>query len=60
MRPNAQVVAFVQLGAGEHTVCGVSHESRLFCWGRNTRGELGDPDLDVDFSATPREVAAPG
>lgn len=50
---------FVQLSAGEHTVCGVTYESRLFCWGRNTRGELGDPNLDVEYSATPLEVAAP-
>jgi alpha-tubulin suppressor-like RCC1 family protein len=50
---------FLQLSAGDDTVCGVTHESRLYCWGTNTRDELGNAGLDVEFSATPVEVAAP-
>lgn len=30
------------IAAGEMHVCGVSSSSGVFCWGTNTRGELGD------------------
>jgi alpha-tubulin suppressor-like RCC1 family protein len=38
---STQALAFSQLSAGAHHVCGVTHERAIFCWGRGSAGQLG-------------------
>jgi alpha-tubulin suppressor-like RCC1 family protein len=33
--------SFTQLALGEYFSCGLSSSGRVFCWGRNTNGQLG-------------------
>jgi alpha-tubulin suppressor-like RCC1 family protein len=35
-------VALVQLSAGYSHACGVTTEGRVYCWGDNRVGEIGD------------------
>jgi alpha-tubulin suppressor-like RCC1 family protein len=44
-----------QVDAGESHTCGVTTEGRLFCWGLDDRGQLGDGTVNPD-SPTPVEV----
>jgi alpha-tubulin suppressor-like RCC1 family protein len=50
--------------SGSHT-CGVTTDSRVFCWGDNFVGQLGEgtntgPELCNDFACSTRPVAAAG
>lgn len=58
-------VSFSRLSAGGRITCGISSAARLYCWGDNLRGGLGDPALresetpiPVASSATFSDVAA--
>jgi alpha-tubulin suppressor-like RCC1 family protein len=39
--PFAAAHKFLSLSAGGNHACGVTTDQKLFCWGRNTSGELG-------------------
>jgi alpha-tubulin suppressor-like RCC1 family protein len=38
----ASALSFYQVSGGNFHTCGVTTDSRLYCWGRNFYGELGD------------------
>ena len=38
----AAALSFVQLSAGHEHTCGVTSDSRAYCWGSNSQGQLGD------------------
>jgi len=38
----ASALVFAQVSAGGQHACGVTSDNRLYCWGRNSEGELGD------------------
>ncbi|HKU61758.1 MAG TPA: hypothetical protein VJQ44_11115 [Gemmatimonadales bacterium] len=38
----ASTLVFNQMGAGDEHSCGVTSDSRLYCWGYNGSGEVGD------------------
>jgi alpha-tubulin suppressor-like RCC1 family protein len=46
----------VDFDFGYHHVLACNSAGELFCWGRNSYGQLGDEEL-VDFTATPTRVA---
>ena len=50
-------IAFVQLDAGDYHTCGTTEEGAVYCWGRNTEGQLGDGTLRVPVR--PARVAEP-
>jgi alpha-tubulin suppressor-like RCC1 family protein len=35
-------LSFLQVSAGSHHTCGVTTANRAYCWGDNSRGQLGD------------------
>jgi alpha-tubulin suppressor-like RCC1 family protein len=47
---------FTQVEVGQGHVCAISKQGRLYCWGRNTRGQLGVAAL-VDQARAPTLVA---
>ena len=47
-----------RLVAGAHHVCATKDDNRLWCWGRNDYGELGDGTTETQRSPTPVEVLA--
>lgn len=49
---------FAQISAGRYTVCGITVEEALYCWGANGEGLLGNGSI-VEFSAVPVRVADP-
>lgn len=48
---------FVQLAAGERHTCGIRTDRKAFCWGNNTKGQLGVGSSDTPAIATPSAVA---
>ena len=44
------LLSFRQVSAGTHHSCGVATDDRAYCWGSNSRGQLGDGSM-----ATQRE-----
>jgi alpha-tubulin suppressor-like RCC1 family protein len=46
------------VGAAARHTCAVSRDGRVYCWGSNSDGQLGDPTLASGFGAVgaPREV----
>ena len=42
-----------QLAGGEAHTCGIDLVQRLWCWGRNSEGQLGRGDLTTSFPVTP-------
>jgi alpha-tubulin suppressor-like RCC1 family protein len=42
-----------QLAGGEAHTCGVDLVQRLWCWGRNSEGQLGRGDFTTSFPVTP-------
>jgi alpha-tubulin suppressor-like RCC1 family protein len=49
-------LSFQKLSAGGKITCGISTAARIYCWGDNLRGGLGDPAYRE--SATPIPVAS--
>lgn len=44
---------FKQVEAGNNFTCGLSVIGVIFCWGTNEKGQLGNDDMSVTFSAIP-------
>ena len=38
----ASTLMFAQVSAGPNHTCGVTSDNRLFCWGYNSNGQVGD------------------
>jgi alpha-tubulin suppressor-like RCC1 family protein len=53
--PVAGNIKFANLATGSDFVCGVSTDKRMYCWGNNTFGQLGDGT--VVAHAAPARVA---
>ena len=52
----AAALAFSQLSAGSVHTCGVTTESRAYCWGFNGHGGLGRPSTHQDPNPEPSAV----
>jgi alpha-tubulin suppressor-like RCC1 family protein len=50
--------AVVQISTGFQQSCAITESGRLFCWGRNEEGQLGDGQTNVGGSA-PKEIPEP-
>lgn len=51
-------IKFKLIGAGSEHVCGISLFNKLFCWGSNTRGQLGIGDASTASSYIPLNIHA--
>lgn len=49
----ASTLVFTELSAGSVHTCGVTSDNRLFCWGDNTGGQLGDGTTTNRFAPVP-------
>jgi alpha-tubulin suppressor-like RCC1 family protein len=49
----AASLVFAQVSAGSVHTCGVTSDNRLFCWGDNTGGQLGDGTMANRFAPVP-------
>ncbi|MBB4754059.1 S8 family serine peptidase [Actinoplanes lobatus] len=52
-------VSFIQLTAGYNHTCGLSSDSKAYCWGGGYAGQLGNGDTDTVMQLTPVPVTAP-
>jgi alpha-tubulin suppressor-like RCC1 family protein len=50
-------VTFIAVSAGKGHSCGLASNGAVYCWGRNSNGELGDGTTDNQL--TPVQVQAP-
>ena len=41
-RMNRPEIAFTKLSAGEEFACGIATDQRLYCWGRDEQGQVGN------------------
>jgi len=48
--PAATALAFQDVKAGWDHSCGLTSDSRIFCWGRNQEGQLGDGSKTTSFT----------
>jgi hypothetical protein len=46
-------LAFYQVSAGLHHTCGMTLDNRLYCWGSNHAGQLGDGTTTVRLKPVP-------
>jgi alpha-tubulin suppressor-like RCC1 family protein len=53
----AAALSFWQVSAGELHTCGVSSDQRLYCWGYNSTGQLGDGTTTNRSRPTPVATA---
>src|SRR4051794_10598991 len=50
----------VQLGAGGSVSCGLTTDNTIICWGRNSKGELGDgTGVDSPIPVAVKTVGTP-
>ena len=49
----AAALVFAQVSAGSTHTCGVTSDNRLFCWGANYAGQLGDGTTTKRFAPVP-------
>lgn len=49
---------WLQVSAGDRHTCGITLTGRLFCWGSDAAGQLGDGGTNTD-QAAPVEIAGP-
>jgi alpha-tubulin suppressor-like RCC1 family protein len=49
--------SFLTIAAGGFHTCAIASDSKAYCWGDNSTGELGDSELTKSFSAVPVPVA---
>lgn len=49
---------WIAAGAGDDFSCGIEAEGAVYCWGDNSRGQLGNPSVSED-ALEPREVQWP-
>lgn len=54
---NAALTGVVQISAGQDHMCALTSTGAALCWGDNSFGDLGDPQLNNHFSATPLQVS---
>jgi alpha-tubulin suppressor-like RCC1 family protein len=57
VRVDAVGLEFRGVSAGVRHTCGVTTDNRVFCWGNNGQGRLGDGTIGID---RPRPVAVTG
>jgi alpha-tubulin suppressor-like RCC1 family protein len=58
-----QGVVLSQISAGQYYTCALATAGGGYCWGTDTSGQLGDPDVSVDFlvpvaTVVPAEISA--
>ncbi len=46
------ILDWLHISAGDNHACGVRSDNRLFCWGRNDNGELGDGTTTNRYAPT--------
>jgi alpha-tubulin suppressor-like RCC1 family protein len=51
-------IRWASLGGGGTHTCGLTTAGKLYCWGSDTRGELGNGSLPAAVSPSPVEIAA--
>ncbi|HVH68840.1 MAG TPA: hypothetical protein VM716_13305 [Gemmatimonadales bacterium] len=57
--PVAGALVFASISAGGNHTCGVTTRKRVYCWGQNIFGQLGDGQINTrSFSATPVRALA--
>jgi alpha-tubulin suppressor-like RCC1 family protein len=44
-RPVLGGLTFTRLSAGANHTCGIAVDARVYCWGSNERGQLGEPSV---------------
>src|SRR5687767_6767005 len=49
----AAPIAFYQLSGGDVHTCGITSDNRLYCWGNNGGGQLGDGTTTDRSAPTP-------
>lgn len=54
--PGISGIASLSTGPASRHTCAVFRNGDLTCWGRNDRGQLGNPSLPPTFSAVPQDV----
>jgi hypothetical protein len=55
-----QVLAVLDVSLGLHHACAIDVNGEVWCWGRNDRGQLGDPALGPGPQLYPRHIVVPG
>ena len=55
----ASTLTFVAISAGAFHTCAIASDATAWCWGDNTTGELGDPDIpgNVEYRSAPIAVS---
>ncbi|WP_412471163.1 hypothetical protein [Halobacteriovorax sp. RT-2-4] len=48
-------LTFTDIGVGDHFTCGLATDSKIYCWGLDSQGQLGN-DTSYTSSSTPVEV----
>jgi len=52
-RPVLGGLKFTRIAAGANHTCGIALDSRVYCWGDNLRGQIGDPSVRLATAPTP-------
>jgi len=49
-------VPFASISAGYEHTCGITVEGKVYCWGRNNYGQVGDSVAAAQYRASPRAI----
>jgi len=52
-RPVIGGLKFTRISAGANHTCGIALDSRVYCWGDNLHGQIGDPAVRLATTPTP-------